>query len=59
MLCTIALWWCYVTGGLFAIAITGITAWWAFDVIATRIGWTRQILEWRYEKAKTYAQTAL
>jgi hypothetical protein len=47
MLGTIALWWCYLTGGALAWGFTICAAWWAFDLTATRIGWAKQIWDWR------------
>ena len=58
MLKTIALWWCYVTGGLLALGVTTFVAWWAFDVLITRIGWTKIFLAWYRERLKSQRNLA-
>lgn len=56
MLATIALWWCYLTGGILAWGLTACAAWWAFDATATRIGWAKQIWEWRRDRGRILTQ---
>jgi len=58
MLATIALWWCYVTGGLLALGVTAVVAWWAFDVLITRIGWTKIFIAWYRERLKSQRNLA-
>lgn len=58
MLCTIALWWCYITGGFLALGVTAIAAWWSIDVTMQRLGYVKLFLAWyqdrlKAEKAKT------
>jgi len=51
VLATIALWWCYITGGALALGITSVVVWWSFDNVVTRLGYTKLFIEW-YWKVK-------
>jgi len=58
MLATIALWWCYVTGGFLALGVTVAAAWWSLDVVMQRLGMVKLVLAWyrdrlKAEKSKT------
>lgn len=53
MIGTIALWWCYVTGGLLAMGITAVSAWWAIDVTMQRLGYVKLFLAWYMERLKS------
>lgn len=52
MLAIIALWWCYVTGGLLALGVTVCAAWWAIDVTMQRLGMVKLVLAWYRDRLK-------
>lgn len=50
---TIALWWCYVTGGAIALALTAIALTWALDRVMVMTGNYKILLEWYWDRCKT------
>jgi hypothetical protein len=52
MLETIALWWCYLTGGFLAWGFTVAAAWWALDTTMQRLGMVKLVLAWYGDRLK-------
>lgn len=49
---TITLWWCYVTGGALALAVTAAAWIFAVDKILKATKMTRIVLEWYWDRCK-------